>query len=75
MIPGYIDTYKQLELKCKHEVDQQIELYSLGSPLYDKNKFRTTLVVYKAAKNLKSMISDYNLRQQQIRELQKTPVK
>lgn len=75
MIPGYIDSYKQIELKCKYELDQVIDLYTKGSPLYDKNKLRDKLVLYKAAKNLKGMISAYNLKQQQIQALQKTPVK
>lgn len=75
MIQGYIDTYKQLELKCKYEIDQQIELYAIGSPNYDKNKLREKIVTYRAAKNLKGLISAYNLKQQQIQAIQKTPVK
>jgi len=64
MIPGYIDTYKQIEYSAKKDIDLQIELFAIGSNLYDKNKLRKSIQVYKAAKGLKQLVSQYNLRQQ-----------
>lgn len=71
MIKGYISTYKQLELYNKHLVDQQVELYSISSPLYDKNKLRQAMQTYKLAKELPGLVSKYTAKWAS----QKTPVK
>lgn len=63
MIPGYISTYKMLEISCRNDVDKQIELYAKEDPNYNVNEFRKALKVYKASKSLKQLVSDFNLRQ------------
>ena len=67
MIPGYIDTYKQLELSFKYKIDEQINLYAIGSPLYNKEVLKRQMINYKAACNLKNLISQYNLKQQSLK--------
>lgn len=74
MIPGYIDSYKQIELNAKSKVDEQVHLYATCSPYYSKDKLRQNMQVYRMAINLKSMISAYNLKQQQ-QSVQNTAVK
>jgi hypothetical protein len=68
MIPGYIGTYKQIEYLAKKDIDMQIELFAVSSNLYDKNKLRKAIQVYKAAKELKYLVSAYNIRQQIARQ-------
>lgn len=62
MIKGYINTYKQLELLNKAKIDEQIQLYAIGSKMYDKNKLRQAMLNYKAAINLPLLMSHYSAK-------------
>lgn len=62
MIPGYIDTYKQLEMLNKAKIDEQIELFAIGSPLYDKNKLKQYMLAYRGAKRLPELMGQYSAK-------------
>lgn len=59
---GYINTYKQLELKNKADIDVQVELFAIGSPLYDKEKLKKAMLLYRASKNLPMLMGQYSAK-------------
>lgn len=75
MIKGYINTYKQLELKNKADIDTQVELFSIGSPLYDKEKLKKSMLLYRASKNLPLLMAKYSAKWAQESQLKQTAVK
>jgi len=54
--------YKELELLNKKLIMQQVELYEIGSKLYDKNKLRQAMLNLRAARNLPMMIAHYSAK-------------
>jgi len=54
--------YKELELLNKKLIMQQIELFEIGSPLYNKNKLRQAMLNLRAARNLPMMIAHYSAK-------------
>jgi hypothetical protein len=70
-----ITMYRELQLLNKKLVQQQVDLYSIGSPLYDKNKLRQAMLTYKAAINLPTIMRQYNLKWAAERQNAIPPVK
>jgi hypothetical protein len=70
-----ITMYRELQLLNKKLVQQQVDLYAIGSPLYDKNKLRQAMLTYKASINLPTLMRQYNAKWAAERENKLSPVK
>jgi len=57
-----VTMYRELELLNKKLIMQQVELFEIGSPLYDKNKLRQAMLNLRAARNLPMMIAHYSAK-------------
>jgi hypothetical protein len=62
MIPGYIDTYRQLEIVYEKKILQQAKNYATHSEHYSKEKLSEAMQMLRAAKNLKMKMIECNLK-------------
>jgi hypothetical protein len=67
--------YKELELLNKKLIMQQVELFEIGSKLYDKNKLRQAMLNLRAARNLPMMMAHYSAKWTKEAQLKLTAVK
>lgn len=63
--------YQELELLNKKKIAQQVDLFAIGSPLYDRNELRKAMLTLRASKNLPLLMAKYSAKW----ALEKTPVK
>lgn len=70
-----ITMYRELQLLNKKIVQQQVDLFAIGSPLYDKNKLRDAMLTYKASIALPIKMAEYNAKWAAEREKNLSAVK
>ena len=70
-----ITMYKELELLNKKLIMQQVELFEINSPLYNKNKLRQAMLNLRAARNLPMMIAHYSAKWAKEAQSKQTAVK
>lgn len=75
MIPGYIDTYRQLEIVYEKKILQQAKNYATHSEHYSKEKLSEAMQMLRAAKGLKMKMIYYNLKWAAERKAQQKSVK
>jgi len=58
----YVTMYRELELLNKKLIMQQVELFEIGSKLYDKNTLRQAMLNLRAAREMPMLIAKYSAK-------------